>query len=299
MFKKLLKNKWLIRSIGIIIFILILIFKIDFEKLLQIVRIDYHYLAGAFIVLLVSSIIRPIRWQYILKKLNINYSFKKTYWLYYIGVLMGNVTPGKIGEFGKIAYLKKDGNTTSNSLISIIIDKIIDLIFLVIVSGIGIIVFYKFLKIDILPTLIIILIASLLLIIIIKTRAYKTLIERLHLSGFIKELKLYKFKNYFYIFLLTIFYWLSHYVIFFLLARSIGIDQLSFINLALSITMTGLIVLLPISILGIGTRDISLLFLFSFFGVTPEVIISFSILGLGVIVINSLMGLICWLIKPT
>ncbi len=299
MFKKLLKNKWLIRSIGIIIFILILIFKIDFEKLLQIVRIDYRYLTGAFIVLLMSSIIRPIRWQYILEKLNINYSFKKTYWLYYIGVLMGNITPGKIGEFGKIAYLKKDGNTTSNSLISIIIDKIIDLIFLVIVSGIGIIVFYKFLKIDILPTLIIILIALLLLIIILKTRAHKTLIKRLHLSDFIKKFKLYKFKNYFYIFLLTIFYWLSHYVIFFLLARSIGIDQLSFINLALSITMTGLIVLLPISILGIGTRDISLLFLFSFFGVAPELIISFSILGLGVIVINSLIGLICWLIKPT
>ena len=299
MIKNLFKNKWLIRSIGIIIFVLILVFKIDFNKIHQLVKFDFSYLFSALIIIVLSSIIRPLRWQYILKKINIAYSFKKVFQLYYIGVLFGNITPGKLGEFGRTAYLKKDNHPINESLISILIDKAADAILLLIIGFLGIIYLRRILSINIVVTSIIIISGIIFLTIIIKTRLYRVLIPKnwqIYILNLFKGLKFYKTKNYLFILFLTFIHWFFHYLILYLLALSVGITNLSLFYFAISIAIAELITLLPISILGIGTRDISLLFLFSLFNIPAETTISFSVLSLIIVIgTNSLIGLISML----
>ena len=313
MLKKIFKSKWLVRSIGIILFILILLFKIDFRQLRGLVRFNPVYFGGAIILTIVLSFVRPIRWQYILKKSGIYYRFWTVFKIYNIGVFMGNITPGKLGEFGKIVYLKKDNHPINKSLVSIIVDKLSDLFLLSIIGFFGLLFLRRLLDINILPVAAVIVIAIFSSAIIIKSRAHKPLLKKIfsfivpkkfqeswqkQIDGFVRELKLYGIKNYFYIFFITTLFWAIHYLMTYLLAKSIGINQIPFLHLVFLIAVAELVMLIPISVLGIGTRNISLLFLFSLYGVPAELTIGFSLLVLLIIIINSFIGLLCWFKKP-
>jgi len=315
MIKNIFKNKWFFRLIGIAIFAFILIYKIDLkETLFVFYRLDFFYFFLAIIIMVIASTIKPFRWQYILKTLNINYSFWNTYKLYFVGLFMGVITPGRIGEAGKILYLRKDHHPLDKSLISIIIDRLADVLFLITFGFVGLFFFFSFFKTLIFSIAFFAIIGIILFLLIIKNKGakiilkkaiffltpakYKQKIEKSFLK-FIKILKLYKFKNYFSIFFITTLCWLPSYAAVYFLAKSVGITEASFFYLAISITITSLITILPISISGIGTREASLLLLLAPLGILPEQIISFSLLiFFANFVVMPLIGLYCWVINP-
>ena len=74
--------------------------------------------------------------------------------------------------------------------------------------------------------------------------------------------------------------------------------ELSFFQVVLIMTITSLIAFIPISFLGIGTRDAGLLAVFSFFGHTPEqaVALSMALLLLRIAVV--FMGAVFWFGDP-
>ena len=59
--------------------------------------------------------------------------------MFLIGGYLGIITPGKIGDFGRLYYIKKARNW-KQLLTSLLIDRLNDLIVLIII---GIIVFHK------------------------------------------------------------------------------------------------------------------------------------------------------------
>jgi len=245
MIKKIIKNKWFFRLIGIAIFIFILVYKINLKETLALFNhIRISYLILAILVMIISSVIKPYRWQYILKTMNIRYSLLKIYKLYFIGLFMGLITPGRLGELGKIIYLKKDNYSLNQSLISVIIDRLADVFYLIAFGFIGFFFFLTFFKSLIVYTGIFIILGVILLLLIIKIKGFKNVFKKIILffiplnykqkieksfSEFIENLKLYKFKNYFNIFILTVFSWLPSYVAVYFLAYSIGITSISFL----------------------------------------------------------------------
>ncbi|MFA5212717.1 MAG: flippase-like domain-containing protein, partial [Methanoregula sp.] len=73
--------------------------------------------------------------------------------------------------------------------------------------------------------------------------------------------------------------WIPPFIYGYLLALSIGIDVGIFF-FVLVIPVLSLLDLLPISISGIGTRDIALIFLFGLKGISAEQAVAFSLLYL-------------------
>jgi uncharacterized protein (TIRG00374 family) len=315
MIKNIFKNKWFFRLIGIAIFAFILVYKIDLKETLSVFQhLNPFYLFSAIIIMIIASTIKPYRWQYILKTIGINYSFWKTYKLYFIGLFMGIITPARLGEAGKILYLKKDRHPLDKSLISIVIDRFADITYLISFGFIGLFFFFYLFKNLIISVAIIAVVGAILFLLIIKNKGAKIILKKAvfflapakykqklqkSFSEFIKILKLYKLKNYFAIFIITIFCWLPSYVAVYFLAKSVGITRVSFLYLAVSITVTSLITLLPISISGIGTRETVLLLLLIPFSISSEQIVSFSLLiFLTNFIIIPLIGFYCWLINP-
>ncbi len=314
MIKNILKNKWIFRLIGIAVFVFIL-YKINLNETFSLFRhINLFYLFLAIVIMVVTSVIKPYRWQYILKIMSIKYSFWKIYKFYFIGLFMSLITPGRLGEFGKIIYLKKDNYSLNQSLISIIIDRLADVFYLIVFGFIGLFFFSYFFKNLIILGTIVAIIGIISIIVFIKIKGVKIVLKRLifffvptkyrqkiekSFSEFIKNLELYKFKNYFDVFILTIFSWLSSYVAIYFLAKSIGITNVSFLYLAVSITIASLVTLLPISISGLGTREATFLLLLIPLGFAPEQIIGFSLLIFVTnFIIIPIIGLSCWLVTP-
>ena len=74
---------------------------------------------------------------------------------------------------------------------------------------------------------------------------------------------------------------------------------LSFIDTGIYMAVISLVVLIPVSIAGIGTRDAALIALFSMNGIAAESALSYSLLILFAFYIcTAIMGAIEWQIKP-
>jgi len=311
--KKMSVIKKYLPFIGIIIFILI-IFKIDIFKLFRILSdLNYFYLILAYVFVPAILFVKAYRWNYLKKKQKIIYNLKNSFLMYCAGTYIGILTPGRLGELSKIAYLKNNQCSIGKASVSVLLDRLADLFSLLILSFLGMFAFFYFFQNIILTLIFGIIFISILTIILLRTnliyiflkKIFNILIPkkyqkswRLNYQDFINDLKKYRLKNYLFVCLITLVSWLIYYYQIFFLAKSMGINNISFFYLAITVTIAAFITLLPISILGLGTREAVLILLLSVFQISQEQIISFSFLILSLSIISGLTGLICWLIKP-
>ena len=121
---------------------------------------------------------------------------------------------------------------------------------------------------------------------------------KVNFQDFIKDIKIYNFKGYLIVFLITALSWFFYYIQMYIVAQSANITNISLLHLSMILTVVGFITLIPISISGIGTRDAALIFFLTPFMIAKEQIIIFSSLILLMYLFNTLIGFFCWLIKP-
>lgn len=297
--------------IGIIIFILILS-KLEFRETINVLtKINLYYFSLATFLLLPILFIRAYRWNYLKRKQNIIFSIKDSFLINNISMIIGLVTPGRLGELTKIFYLKNKKYSIGKSLVSVILDRLADLFFLLFFSLIGLIFFFSYFKKTIL-LLAIITIFILIFVFIIRNNLVQIVLKKilnliipvkykkswsLNYHDFFKNIKIYTLSNYLLILFITVFSWLIYYIQSFLLLKSVGINNVPFFYLTIAVTIAGFVTLLPISVSGLGTREATLIFFFSFFQVPLEKTVGFSLLILSTILSTALIGLICWSIK--
>jgi len=308
-----MNKKIFLNLIGIAILIWVLM-KIDLPEIFKILKntnLFYYFLA--VILLFPIFIIKALRWNYIKKIQGIHYSAKDSILMYFSGLYAGLITPGRFGEFVKMLYLTADNHSFGKSLLSVVFDRIFDLIFLAVFSYASIFIFHQYLNSNFFIYAIIVLTIITLGIILILNKKmiskvlnlfFKLFIPQkykerasLGVEDFYNDLKLFKFKHHFILFFWTTISWLIYYYQFYALALALDIN-LSFWYLAASTTIVGLFTLIPISISGIGTRDVTLIFFFSLLGVSKELAVSFSLLILSMFLFMALFGIIAWFIKP-
>lgn len=306
-------KKTIFRLLGIALFIVIL-FKIDFTKAISIlskIRLEYLLLAMLFIFLQIA--LKAYRWNYLKKRQKMKFSLTNSSLMYFSSLYLGIITPGRIGELSKIFYLKKEGHGIAKSSVSVVMDRLNDLIYLILV-GIGGMMFFsgifnKELKL-ILYSLTILLIIFVILIInrnvrgIILRRIFMILVPNKYhkkVSSFLKEfyseVKKIKTKGFITTALITIASFILYYIMAFMLAISLNIN-ISFFYLSICVTISAFITMIPISIVGIGTRDLTLIGLFSFLSINQETAVAFSLLILLMNVFVAIIGLISWFKKP-
>ncbi|MGM0519934.1 MAG: lysylphosphatidylglycerol synthase transmembrane domain-containing protein [Campylobacterota bacterium] len=276
--------------LGVFIFIYILS-SLDFTVVYsQMKNIEISYLVLAFLLNFPMIYFKSYRWQQILKQQKVSISLKKAFEYYMSSLYLGFITPGRVGEFSRVLYIKNLFKEMDYGSIfsSVVLDRLFDLYLLVILTTIGFV--YLSLSVDILYILLFLSIFFILPFLIIKTSVFIKILnftaskvsisfqeQTAHfVSNFVSTIKdTASIKN----FLKFSFYTVLSYVIFFtqayLISLSLGMN-ISLLVITCIMAISNTISLLPISISGIGTRDLILIYFLIPLGFTSEVSVLFS-----------------------
>lgn len=300
-----MKANVLIRFIGPLIFVVLFYLYVDTGALLNIIqasRWSFFILSLALIPPLIFT--RSIRWQIILSKYDIFYTKWQCFKIYFVEMVAIMVV-ATIGTFAKAVYLKRDGHGLMVPFLSILAEKYYDYLLPLIFGAIS--VFLVWINPDSdLGLGLLILITCLAFVparkacLLLSPRFFpKRLKELLLKRGWNINEHLHKihdmldFKIYIYSMGAFGLYFISIYF----LTRGLNLE-LSFFQVVLIMTITSLITLIPISFLGIGTRDAGLLAVFNFFGHSPEQAVALSMALLLLRIAIVFMGSIFWFIDP-
>ena len=257
--------------------------------------------------------IKSFRWNYLLRQQNIFFSYWETFLIYLSSLYIGFITPGRMGEFVKAFYLKSFKNISlSKAFPSVLLDRLFDLYLLIILGFIGILKFNIFGKLSSAFFLLSIIFVMVPLI-MLNRNFMKKLTKLLYNFAVLNKVKgkieenfqdfyngLYKLINPKLLVsgLLTCFGYLLFFIQCYLIVIAIGLS-VNFITITLFMAITNLISFIPISISGLGTRDASLIYLFSLIELNPELAVSYALLVfITFFVIGGLMGAGAYWIKP-
>ncbi|NOU45794.1 MAG: flippase-like domain-containing protein [Bacteroidales bacterium] len=301
-------TKNLIFKISGSIFILFLLFRfIDFDKssfITILSKLDlplfFFSLTGVIVVLAIKS----FRWHLIIRQQGLQYPVGKSFGAYMASFTIGLITPGRIGEIARLYYLRQDNDIEFlPAFRTIVIDRIFDLGMLVLL-GFAALLFYASIGITNLYLAIglatIAFITGLMFmnwllqwLMRIKRFANNQIIQFIY-SCVSQAVNLQSLK----LWLITIMAYLAYYGAITLIFLSLDI-HMPLADIALILSVVGLATILPISFAGFGTREMSLVFLLSYYSISTEIAISFSLLQFTAFFLwGGLIGLIFWLLMP-
>ncbi|PCJ20320.1 MAG: hypothetical protein COB02_04600 [Candidatus Cloacimonadota bacterium] len=210
---------------------------------------------------------KGFRWTLIASNTNINK--KDLLRLYYGAMFLGIITPGRIGEITKVQFLKDRGVEYSLAFYLTIYDRVFDVGYLLITSLFFLAYVYHFSKF-----LIVSIIVFMILFLFVQYFIAIKLIPQKKI--FIKMLFSY---------LLTIMSYLVFGFGFSMLLNMSNINQI--VLTTLSVTLGNLVALVPVSIMGLGTREYVFINVLPF--LSEILIISSSLVHLTLSVLASLL----------
>jgi len=271
--------------------------------------------------MLVIVLLKGLKWKLILNEYGQKFSYKDACMTWCIGAFAGGFTPGQAGEAIKVLYVRKANPDKSfgECLSTIVSDKIIEIYSLMTLAIVSVVLLFNRLSEN--PLYIpIIVIACLVLIVfyaltehkvyILFGRLFRPIISfivphryqdnmKISLERFLSgiwELKNKK-RILLLLWLIAIFTWFVLFLNAYLLALSLSLD-ISLLYTMLISPIINFASILPISISGLGTRDLTTIFFFNEIGLGKESAVAWSMLNLATSWILSLFG---WIIslKPS
>ena len=275
--------------------------------------INSGYFLGAVLLNFPQLFLKSYRWRMLLKQQGIIYNSIEIFLVYLSSLYFGFLTPGRAGEFIKVLYLKSDHNVSiPKGFSSVLVDRLFDLYLLLIFGSLGIWYFDFIGNLNYLPILIlfILLLAPIVLVnmpiknFIINT-LFKIFISKKLKSKVRKGSKIF-FDNFYTLINLKLLlggvFTILSYAFFFLQCYFIAIAvklPANFIFIVFSMGIANLISFIPISVSGLGTRDATLIFLFSTIGIDAESAILYSsLVFLTFFGFGGLIGFLSFNIKP-
>ncbi len=299
--------------IGIVIFALLLI-QLDLAQLaLAFSKINLQYFFLSLLLILPLIIVQAYRWHCLKERQGIRQPLKDSILIYGIGTTIGTLTPARLGDFIMVKYLKDEGHSTSKSMVTVVLSRLFDLFFLLLAGYLGLFFFTNFFQRQIVIGFLIIISTGAIIFTFVKSGLYRSAANcllkslilkkyafqwRIKIKEFFQNFKSYSLKDYFYLSAITLFSWFFYYLIVYCLALSAGLPSLPLIYFISSIAIATLISVLPISILGLGTREATLIFLFSFFNIPAETTLVFSLLIFTISIAAGFLGIFFWFKKP-
>ncbi len=250
-------------------------------------KLSFINLLAALLIINVGYFIKSLRWKNILSTLKIKLNILFLFKVFLIGGYLGIITPGKLGDFGRLYYIKEKGNW-KKLLASLFVDRLNDFIVLIILGCIAILrlnnLFPNHFEITLNYRLTIIII-FLLIIGFVVLKKFKNFF-----SEFYDSLKIsLSLKNNLYQIIITFASMGCLYGSFILISKDLDI-LIGPIDILLIAFITGILNLLPITILGIGVREATVIYLFNLYGVGYDISIAFSLIIFVIQIITFLPG---------
>ncbi len=261
----------------------ILFYKIGVDNLLDTIsKTKPEFMIIVFCLYLVSFIIGAINLKILFDPVY-KFKFKTIFKHSTKSWAIGLITPGKIGEYS-IAYFIKEYVDIGKSVAIITIDKIITIIVLCLMAITGTFVFFNLN--DALKIIAGIIILISILIVSIFSEKIRELIKHYLLrkkakmfSGFSSTLKDYtisKKKVLLINFWLTFLKWSISTISTYLLIKGMG-GQTGFLILFPLTAITTIVALIPISLSGLGTKELTAVFLYNLIGIDAQITLSVHI----------------------
>ena len=249
---------------------------------------------------------KAARWHFILDQRGISVSRSRTIIAYCAGALVGALTPGRIGELAKVAFVRtwRKDSSWGTAFGTVVLDRIADVAALVLVAVVGTVWFVLPDGLRLADGLIALLVlasgtaAGVFVwkqsdLSIVRGKLAKTLQNRLGDGGqdFWVTLKVGTGKSAWLMTLWTSLAYFLFFAHFVFLGRAVG-SEISPAVLSWAVAIASLGAILPISISGIGVRDYILIQVFTAWGGTSARALAVSLLYLGVFnVVVAAMGI--------
>jgi uncharacterized membrane protein YbhN (UPF0104 family) len=266
-------SSWLLKLIGVALFIIILS-KIDRESLFeQIKTANLSLLAISFPMIFLIYFCKAKRFEQLVHTTEVILHFSQNWKIFNIGIFLASITPGKIGEFGRAAYLKAHGVSMGIAIAITIVDRLIDVIFISIISvaGVGILFGWKWTIVGIFV------VGAGVSAVMLLRNAFAMLRQHITKKMIVP------------ISLWTIAAWSIYFSWAILLGHAIGIEVSIPVMIAVLI-FAGILSLLPIAPSGLGTRDATLVFLLAPYGIEAEQAVALALLMFISIIFSSFLG---------
>ena len=307
-------SRWLVRLIGVAVFALLLS-RLELSQLQQILqRTDATAVAVSIALVVPFFALKSWRWQLLLERAGIRISLWQSLWLYFVGLFAGYATPGQVGEAVKAVYLARSGHAVGPALATIALDRILDMLLLVALAVPGVLLVGESLGLDRSLTVIVLgmSLAGLTvgLWLITSPRRLDPLLRRVvsiplvpkkltavlampDAPGFLSFASVARSLS---LWLLTLAAYLVHYVRFYVLLLALHLAApppvLAFVA---TLALVSVVALIPVTVMGVGTRDGVLVLAAGGLGLTNEEAVGFSLLILVTYLANLAIGFVCWM----
>ncbi len=295
--------KKILPLVGVALFVYILK-RVGLEGILQSldgIKISYILLALFFSIPVI--LLQTYKWRAILKKQAIKLKRSWLLKIQLISVFYGFITPGRVGSLIKIIYLKdKIKKDIGRSSSSVVLDRVLDLCAIFVLATIGSLMLTTYFSniATVISVFFLIFIVGVIFF-LEKNRSkailkiiYKKIIPEKFKEG-AKE-SFYSFysslpKKRFLIWLLflNIMSWIMIYTQTFFIAKALSIN-VPYFYFIIIFPIATLVTLIPITISGLGTREATLIGLFSIFNIAAAKVVSMSILGVLMASIPAIIG---------
>jgi uncharacterized protein (TIRG00374 family) len=305
--KKTILKKYGFRFIGVILMIYVFS-KVDWPflgKALQ--TISIKSLLMVIPVFLLIFPVKAFRWFYILKTQRINITKSQAFGYYTAAIYWGLMTPGKLGEFIKVYYITGKGVSTGKAVFSVLMDRGVDISFILILSVVGVMRVLKVLSWPL--TVVLLAAATALFMLIFKyvdiiLKKCTPLIKRIakkfkkNPETFIEELHhdIHRFSpgKIGIILVISVLSWVVYVVPLYLLGAMLHLD-IPGLELVMGILLSSGVSMLPISIGGVGTRDSFLILYLGHYGVLKEKALVFSFMFIYIYLVTMIFTWIVYM----
>lgn len=131
--------RWGLRLVGPLLLVVVILRLEDPDAILETLgRADPLLLGAAFALSLVAIHMKVVRWRWLLRRRGIDYSTGRA-WVAFLGSsYIGMLTPGRVGDVLRVQYLRHDRDAPlSEGLASVVVDRLCDLYVLGLFVGYG------------------------------------------------------------------------------------------------------------------------------------------------------------------
>ena len=282
----------LLRLIGFLLFGLIL-YAVEPTKVWNLLKtLKLTWLCIALLGLFPMMLFKAWRWQILLKMQGISFSLPEAFRIYFGTAFLGNVTPGRAGDFLRVFYVAdKGGVSLAKGFASVLMDRICDVLVLFLLGFSGYFLYTFSIK-TLVPIVVVFLLFVLLMLMLfnqsfskpllrwIFKRSFLNLVKdkaEIAFNDFFKGMESFKGMKLCLPFLFSFLSYVFFFQISYFLALALSLNS-TLPYLIFCITLVNIVSTLPVTILGFGTREGALLLLFERVGLSSLQAVSYSML---------------------
>lgn len=263
-------------------------------------------LAAALALNLVNIYLKVIRWDALLRARSIRYPIRRALGAFLTSLYLGMLTPGRVGDVLRVRYLRHDlGVPHAEGLASVVMDRLCDLYVLSAFVAVGVahysaVIAGKLWWITWGGIAVTVLAPLLVLVPGLAERAVRAVFPaRGHNPAlFLEALRAQVGRPLAITVPLTVVTFLVTYVQGSLIAASLGLS-ISFFDVTCLLSIASLLGLLPISVSGVGVRELFFALVFPLLGYGPAAGVSFGLVIFAVIHLAIVaLGFVSWQIAP-